>query len=120
MNKKLISISLLAVLMLVTISLSTAVSTEVATRTKESPLYGMRIQREIGKRISGILENIQTKFLGERIFFLPFVHKDDGLTGVRLDNGDKWAYKNLNGQRTIDWGLWTCQWNNCYTWQYNC
>jgi hypothetical protein len=72
MKKKVVAISILAVLMIVAISYATAVNT-TNTEKKESPLYGLRTRRAITDKIGTILENIKTKFLGDRIFFLPYL-----------------------------------------------
>jgi hypothetical protein len=72
MKKKLIIGSLLAVFMLVTISYATAVNNNTNAESKESPLFGIRTRRAVTEKITNIIENIKTKFLGERIFFLPY------------------------------------------------
>ena len=73
MNKKILSISILAIFLLVAISFASAVGTNTSdAEKKESPLYGIRTKRAIGEKIGNILENIKTKFLGERMFFLRF------------------------------------------------
>ena len=69
--KKVVTISILVVFMIVAISYATALST-TNTEKKESPLYGLRTRLAIGEKISNIVENIKTKFLGNRIFFLQF------------------------------------------------
>ena len=69
MKKKISIISILAVLMLVTISFAAAVSSEKRTGEKESPLYRIRTSKALGEKLANILENIRTKFLGERIFY---------------------------------------------------
>ena len=71
MKKKIVTISALAVLMLVAISFATAINT-TNTENKESPLYGLRTSRATGEKISNLIENIKTKFLGDRTFFIPF------------------------------------------------
>ena len=73
MNKKILSLNILAVSMLVTISFASAINTNttINVQKKESPLYGIRTKLAIGEKISDIIKNIRTKFLGERIFFLP-------------------------------------------------
>ena len=79
MNKKILIISILAVLMLVTISLASATNTNTTnTEKKESPLWTIRTKRAISEKINNIIENIKTKFLGERIFFLPFIKYTPG------------------------------------------
>jgi len=71
MNKKILSISILAVLMLVAISYATAINTTNVEK-KESPLFRIRTRQAVTERIGKIIETIKTKFLGERIFFIPF------------------------------------------------
>lgn len=66
MNKKILIFVVLATLMLVTITFATAIQT-TNTNKKESPLYKIRTKLAIGERI----QNLKTKFIGERIFFLP-------------------------------------------------
>jgi len=51
MKRKLIIVSVLAVLMLVAISFSTAVSSDTTTEVKESPLYNVRTSRAISKEL---------------------------------------------------------------------
>jgi hypothetical protein len=70
MNKKILIGSLLAVFMLVAISYATAVKTTDVEK-KESPLFSIRIKRAIGEKISAIIKDIKTKFLGERLNFIP-------------------------------------------------
>jgi len=72
MNEKILITGILIVFMLITISYATAVNTSTSVQNKESPLWGVRTKRAISEKISNIIENIKTKFLGERIFFLPF------------------------------------------------
>jgi len=75
MKRKVMIGSILAVLMLVIISLSTAVSTETNTQTKESPLYKIRTKEAIKAKIETLKVNIKTKFISEdRIFFAPILH----------------------------------------------
>ena len=72
MKKKLIIGSLLAVFMLVAISFVSSAEVNANIEQRESPLYGIRTRRATTEKISNIIENIKTKFLGERMFFLPF------------------------------------------------
>lgn len=72
MSKKLLLISILAVFMLLAISLASAVNTSTPVKKKESPLFGIRTRQAIKERIGDIIENIKTKYIGERVFFLPF------------------------------------------------
>lgn len=69
LNKKIIVISILAVLILVTISFSTAVSSNTSKSAKrESPLFGIRTRQAIREKIGDLLR----RFVGEQVFFLPF------------------------------------------------
>jgi len=76
MNKKIIIGSILAVLMLVTISFSAAAisnqPTAVEKKKNVSPLFGIRTKNAIGEK----LNNFKAKFLGERIFFIPIINKE--------------------------------------------
>lgn len=74
MNKKILVLSILAVLMLVAISFATAVSSNTTTtvKKKESPLFGIRTKLAIGERLQDLKENIKALFIGKRIFYLPF------------------------------------------------
>jgi len=73
MNKKLLVVSILAVFMLVAISFSTVVSSNTTTDEKrESPLFRVRTRKAIGERLQELKENIKTKFIGDRVFFLSF------------------------------------------------
>jgi hypothetical protein len=73
MNRKITCIGVLAVFMLVTISFASAVETnQTNIDKKESPLYGIRTRRAISEKIVNIIENIKTKFFGERLFYPVF------------------------------------------------
>ncbi|HEY0087970.1 MAG TPA: hypothetical protein VGB37_03955 [Candidatus Lokiarchaeia archaeon] len=74
MNKKILLVSILSILMLVTISFASAINTENLNevKNKESPLFKIRTRSAIGEKIGHIIKNIKAKFIGERIFFLPF------------------------------------------------
>jgi hypothetical protein len=72
MKKKVVAISILAVFMIVAISYATAVNTTNVEK-KESPLFGIRTRRAINEKITDIIENIRTKFLGGRMFFMPLI-----------------------------------------------
>ena len=39
---------------------------------KESSLYKIRTRRAIGERLGKIIDYLKTRFIGERMFFLPF------------------------------------------------
>lgn len=72
MNKKILIVSILAVLVLVSISFASAITTNTkTTNKKESPLFGIRIKQVVGERLQNLKENIKARFIGERIFFLP-------------------------------------------------
>lgn len=78
MNKKLLLISLLVVFTLVAISLTSVIGSNTVkpVEKKDSPLFGIRTRRATGDR----LENIKTRFIGERVFFLPLTwlrNRDD-------------------------------------------
>ena len=72
MKKKIIIGSILAVFMLMTISFVSTAEVSTNIEQRESPLYSIRTRRAIGEKVSNIIENIKAKFLGERIFFMPF------------------------------------------------
>lgn len=74
MNKKILIFGVLAALMLVTILFATVVSSNTTTtvKKKESPLFGIRTRLAIGERLEKLKENIKARFIGERVFFLPF------------------------------------------------
>ena len=99
MNKKLLVVSILAVFMLVAISLTSAVSSnEVKTvvEKKESPLFGIRTRQAIKEKLGEIIENIKTKYIGERLFFLPF---------QLIRNGDVFSVRN----RLAHKDTWNCR-----------
>ena len=72
MNKKVLLVSILAVFMLLTITFASAVNTSIPVKKKESPLFSIRTRRAINEKIGDIVENIKTKYIGERVFLLPF------------------------------------------------
>jgi hypothetical protein len=72
MNKKILVLSLLGVLMLVSISFVSSAEVNTYVEKKESPLYGIRTRRAITENIEKIVKNIKTKFLGERVFWIPY------------------------------------------------
>jgi len=73
MNKKIKIIGGLIAFLLITIVFASTVSSysEKAVENKESPLYQIRTQQRIIQKIDYLIKNIKTKFLGERMFFLP-------------------------------------------------
>ena len=74
MKWKIWAVSMLAIFMLIAISFSTSVSSNIinSIEKKESPLYQIRTRQAISDRIVEIVEEIKTRFLGERIYFLNF------------------------------------------------
>jgi len=73
MSKKLLLISLLAVLMLVSLSFISSALVIKDFERKESPLYQIRTKKTISENVEEIVNKLNARFLGERIFFLPFV-----------------------------------------------
>jgi hypothetical protein len=66
-------VGILAIFLLVTISFASAVDTSTEdVEKKVSPLFSIRKSRAISEKITSIIENIKTRFLGDRIFFLSF------------------------------------------------
>ncbi len=85
MNKKLITISILAVLTLVGISLTSAVTTTKDNERKESPLYGIRTKLAIGEKLENLRANIEAKFTVGRVFWIPLQwQRNDLLVRERL------------------------------------
>jgi len=70
MNMKLMLISILSVFTLISISFASAINTNTANSNgkKESPLFGIRTRKAIREKIGDMLR----RFVGERVFFLPF------------------------------------------------
>ena len=92
MKKKLIIGSILAVFLLITISIVTAVGSETTTETKESPLFRIRARQAISERVGDIIWNIYANFLGEsRLVFVPslqrYIKGNELFTGASI----KWA-----------------------------
>ena len=89
MNKKILVVSILAVFTLVAISFASAISSNTVKSVdkKETPLYGIRTRRAIGERLGEIIDYIKTKFLGDRIFFLPF-------QWLKLQGENPWTIQN--------------------------
>ena len=73
MNKKILTISIVVVFMLLAMSFASTVSSNTSKPIrKESPLFGIRTRRAVKEKIGDVIENIKTKYIGERVFFLPF------------------------------------------------
>jgi hypothetical protein len=69
MNKKILFISVLSVFMLLAIAFASTVTSDTQKPPKkESPLFGIRVRQAIKEKISDFI----TRFVGERVFFLPF------------------------------------------------
>lgn len=72
MKKKIMFLSILAVLTLVAISFASAINTQDTTTLKirkgYSPLFFIRTRKAIREKIGDLL----TRFIGQRVFFLPF------------------------------------------------
>ena len=91
MKRKLRIGGIIVALMLVTIAFSTVVNS-TSDDQKESPLYKLRTRRAINEKIDDIIEDIKTKFIGERIFFIPFQWiraRYDRYTGMQQGKGDE-------------------------------
>jgi len=70
MNKKILFVSVLTVFMLLAIAFTSTVTSDTSkTSKRESPLFGIRTRRAIREKI---VDFIRTRFVGERVFFLPF------------------------------------------------
>ena len=114
MNKNIITLSVVSVFLLLAISFSAAVSSDITTtfKKRESPLFFIRTKRAIKTKIGTLMENIKAQFIGERVFFLPFQFlRDEDDISIRV---------RLAQKRTIDSSAWncegcTCVWWTCYT-----
>lgn len=84
MKNKILIIGVLAVFMLVTISMATAISTEKTDEKKESPLFKIRVQnamQEKKQRVNERMHNFFVKLISDRIFLhTPLIKRD-------VDNG---------------------------------
>ena len=102
MRKKLLILGLISVLMLLTTSFVSAVGVNVEKKdVNESPLYKLRIDRSIREKIGKIYDTIKTKFLGERLFFIPSKFK------LNLNMKDSLGYKST---------YCTMYYPHCFTW----
>jgi len=114
MNKEILIISIATIFMLVAISFASAVSSNTMSDEKrDSPLFRVRTRRAIGERLDELKEAIKAKFIGERVFFLPFqwlMNRDDlslrgGLETIKCTTGSSgW---------TCDSGVLTCFGSTC-------
>ena len=69
--EKITIITILVILMLISISYASALNSKTNIEKKESPLFRVRTRIAIDEKITDILNNIKTKFIGERLFFKP-------------------------------------------------
>jgi hypothetical protein len=99
MNRKISAISILAVFMLVAITFVTTVSSNTNTTVKkrESPLFGIRTKLAIGERLQNLRDGIKAKFVGDRVFFLPFEW---------LKNVNEFSERNLLAGKTCTQNIW--------------
>jgi hypothetical protein len=92
MNKKISTIGIAAILMLA-MSIITAVGSDIdEDEKKESPLYAIRMNLEIRDKIDIIFNSVKTRFLGNRIFFIPhtsLIKGFDNLVRYRLVSEEK-------------------------------
>ena len=73
MKKIILIVGTISILMLLTTSFVSVVGSNPATReSKESPLFKVRAQKALSIKLGNILEQIKTRFLGERIYMVPF------------------------------------------------
>jgi hypothetical protein len=73
MNRKIIVGCFLVIFLMMTTSIVSVAGSEASNEKKESPLYRIRTKSAIRERVDTIVENIKTKFLGERIFLIPMI-----------------------------------------------
>lgn len=68
MKKKLLIVSILAVIMLLAIAFASTVTSNISkTNRRESPLFGIRTRQAIRDKIEDLIK----RFVGESVFFLP-------------------------------------------------
>ena len=63
--------SILAVFVLVSVSFISSAEVNADVEKKDSPLYRLRARQAISEKLDTIIENIKTRFIGERLFCLP-------------------------------------------------
>ena len=70
LKKRVFILSIFVIFLIVAISFASAINSnsEKNLRPKESPLYKIRIRKVIKEKMGEILR----RFVGERVFFLPF------------------------------------------------
>jgi len=108
MNKRILVISILAVFTIAAITFATAVSsnTTTAIAKKESPLFGIRTKLAIGEKLENLKENIKARFVGERLFFLPFQW---------LSDREGLSIRDRLGEKQETEGVISCQETHCGT-----
>ena len=106
MNKKLLVLSILSIFMLLAISMASAVNTTTSVKKKESPLFRIRTRQAIKEKIGDVIGNIKTKFIGQRVFFLPFLW---------LRNIEYFSVRQRLNEKT---GLYVT--SSCWTWEGPC
>jgi hypothetical protein len=75
MKRKILAGCILAVF-IITVSAITAIGLKTdADENKESPLYKIRTQKAISEKINSLVDSIKTKFLGERVFWVPLIQR---------------------------------------------
>jgi hypothetical protein len=97
--EKITIIAIFVILMLVMISYASAINTKTNIEKKESPLFQVRTRAVNGEKIIDILDNIKTKFLGERLFFIP----NEWLKSIFTKQTKiqcKWSYEEYCSSRT--------------------
>ena len=75
MKKIILIIGVLAVLILSSLSFVSAINPKKNVENKESPLYKLRIKNTLKTKVTQIIQNIKTKFLGQRTFFIPILDR---------------------------------------------
>ncbi len=104
MNKKILTISIVVVLMLLAITFASTVSSNTSKPIrKESPLFGIRTRQAIKEKIGDIIENIKTKYIGERAFFLPFQFLSLKWQKLTDDSLPNFSFEDCETMKTCDY-----------------
>jgi hypothetical protein len=96
MNKKAMIVSIFFVLIMLGISLTTTVSSNTSSEKKDSPLYRIKTRLINGEKIGKIIEDIKTKFIGGKLYFIPSVLRSFSQTLSYLDSFGKEPYGTIN------------------------
>ena len=126
MNKKILLVSILSLVMLLTISFASAINTNtIDIERKETPLFKIRFGKAFTNEMRNIIEKIKTRFLGERIFFIPFyrVYRDETPVIVEYTEDctvGKVCEITLKGDTCRLLVTTYCMTCNGYTWCYGC